>query len=169
MSAATSALASPEPFLDPWECILRLAISAAFGGILGFERELKEKPAGLRTHMMVALGATCFTLAAFALVDQAGATLDPDAALQIDPMRIVEGVVGGIGFLGAGAILRTRGSVEGLTTAGSIWLTGAVGVAVGAGSLWLGIGAVVLAVVILAVLGRMEHRWIDRGGRPKEP
>jgi len=145
------------PMLAPLEALLRLTVAALMGGVLGFERECKAKPAGLRTHMMVALGAACFTLAALGLAQEVGPVLGVDSTI-VDPTRVVEGIIGGIGFLGAGAIIRDRGSVEGLTTAGSIWLAGAVGIAAGSGNYVLAGISVVLAVVILWVLGWLEHK-----------
>ena len=150
-----------QELLTPAEVLLRLTVAAAMGGVLGLEREIKSKPAGLRTHMMVALGAACFTLAAFTLEREATGDFDVRSRLVVDPTRVVEGIIGGIGFLGAGAIIRDRGTVEGLTTAGSIWLVGAIGVAAGAGHYLLGGIAVLLAVVILFALGHLE-RWMDR-------
>jgi putative Mg2+ transporter-C (MgtC) family protein len=154
-------LSPTQELLTPLEVLLRLGVAAAMGGVLGLEREIKDKPAGLRTHMMVALGAACFTLAAFTLEREATGDFDVRSRLVVDPTRVVEGIIGGIGFLGAGAIIRDRGTVEGLTTAGSIWLVGAIGVAAGAGHYLLGGTAVLLAVVILFALGHLE-RWMDR-------
>jgi len=157
--------------LTPIEMVLRLSVAALLGGLLGFEREAKSKPAGLRTHMLVALGSACFSLAAFGLAEEArdGAAL---GATSVDPTRVVQGIIGGIGFLGAGAIIRDRGAVRGLTTAGSIWLTGAVGIAAGAGNFLLAGLAVVLAMAILSVLGWLEQRVQGRraasGGTPPD-
>lgn len=139
--------------------LLRLALAALFGGVLGFERELKQKEAGLRTHMMVALGAACFTLAAFVLVDEAVGR-QHDQTLRVDPVRIVEAIAGGIGFLGAGVILREAGSVHGLTTAGSLWLSGAVGMAAGTGRYLLAGEATLLALFVLRAFGWIEARWM---------
>jgi putative Mg2+ transporter-C (MgtC) family protein len=147
--------------IPPWEAFLRLLAAVIVGAVVGFDRELRNKPAGLRTHMMVALGAACFTLAAFTLEREVTTDFDVRSRLVVDPTRVVEGIIGGIGFLGAGAIIRDRGTVEGLTTAGSIWLVGAIGVAAGAGHYLLGGTAVLLAVVILFALGHLE-RWMDR-------
>jgi len=140
----------------PLEMILRLSLAAGLGGILGLERELKSKPAGFRTHMMVSLGAACFSLAAFGLAGEAGGP-GGVGTLTTDPTRVVQGIVTGIGFLGAGAILRGRGNVEGLTTASSIWLVGAIGIAAGAGNWILAGVSVVLALTIMFVLGHVEH------------
>jgi putative Mg2+ transporter-C (MgtC) family protein len=112
--------------------------------------------------MMVSLGAACFSLAALGLAHAADDGSGIDVDVQVDPMRIAEGVIGGIGFLGAGAILRNRETVEGLTTAGSIWLVGAVGLAAGSGHYVLASIAVGIAVAILMGVGWLESRWLQR-------
>jgi putative Mg2+ transporter-C (MgtC) family protein len=125
----------------------RLLIAAVFGGVIGFDRQRKGKPAGLRTHMLVALGAALFVVSQHP-------TESPDAA-----SRVIQGIAAGIGFLGAGAILKdSREWVHGLTTAADIWLTAAVGVAAGLGRGSTALLATVLALVILAILPRFE-RW----------
>jgi len=106
--------------------ILKIFLAGVLGGIIGFEREKTDKPAGLRTLMLVCVGSTAFTVASIEL-----AKLSQVA----DPGRVAAGVVSGIGFLGAGAILRGNGSVHGLTTAAAIWATAAVGILVGTGQI----------------------------------
>jgi putative Mg2+ transporter-C (MgtC) family protein len=132
---------------------LRLVVAAALGGALGFEREIYKKSAGLRTHMLVALGAALFVIASL----QSGASPG-------DVTRVVQGIATGIGFVGAGAILKgsDTGEVKGLTTATGIWLTAAVGVAVGAGQIWLPVLGVILALIILSVLKGLEKRLDSR-------
>lgn len=147
--------------LSPLDLATRLGVAVFLGGVLGFERECRSKPAGLRTHMMVALGAACFTLTAFGLVREVASGLPVDTT-AVDPTRVVQGIIGGIGFLGAGAIIRTQGNVEGLTTAGSIWLSGAVGISAGAGNFLLAGLSVVLAVGVLLVLGWLQHQVKER-------
>jgi putative Mg2+ transporter-C (MgtC) family protein len=157
------------------DILLRLIAAVLLGGVLGFEREWRAKPAGLRTHMMVALGSACFTLAALALAQETVRGMNFDVRTMTDPTRVVEGVIGGIGFLGAGAIIRHKDGVQGLTTAGSIWLVGAVGVATGAGHYGLAVLAVLLATIILSVIGGIEHRFTknrpqrDANGPPEDP
>jgi putative Mg2+ transporter-C (MgtC) family protein len=129
---------------------VRLLLAAAVGGLLGWQRQRMGKAAGLRTHMLVALGS-----AFFLAVPQLG------GMSQDGVSRILQGLTAGIGFLGAGAILKSNeeGEVKGLTTAAGIWLTAALGAAAGMGQ---GVSAVlgaVLAFLILEVLGRLEHRW----------
>ncbi|HEY0858553.1 MAG TPA: MgtC/SapB family protein [Albitalea sp.] len=132
--------------------VLRLLLAALLGGLIGWERESKGKAAGLRTHMLVALGAALFVL----VPQQAGAS---DADLS----RVIQGLIAGIGFLGAGSIIKGDDSekVRGLTTAASIWLTAAVGMAAGYGREATAVLSALLALAILAVLPRVE--------RPPEP
>ena len=124
---------------------LRLLIAAMMGGLLGFEREQKGKAAGLRTHMLVALGA-----ALFVLVPQQSGVSDDNLT------RVLQGVVAGIGFLGAGTIIKgtNEDQVKGLTTAAGIWLTAAIGVAAGMGREATAVLSTFLAVVILATVPR---------------
>lgn len=138
------------------EAALRLILAIVMGGLLGFEREYHRKAAGLRTHMMVALGAATFTLIALELYAQVSAA-GADSAARVDPMRLIEGIIGGIGFLGAGAIIQGRDTVAGLTTAGSIWFVGSVGVAIGGGYYSIAALAVVAGLVVLAGMGLMER------------
>jgi putative Mg2+ transporter-C (MgtC) family protein len=133
--------------------LLRLAVAAVLGALLGLERQQEGKAAGLRTHMLVALGAALFVLLPLEAVDgpPAGEAL---AALS----RVVQGVVTGIGFLGAGTILKLseQREIKGLTTAASIWLTAAVGLAVGIGWVWPAVLSTVLALVILFCMEYVE-------------
>lgn len=129
----------------------RLLVAVILGAVLGFEREKADKPAGLRTHMMVSLGAAAFTTLGFSVQS----TPNEDS-LGFDPSRIVQGIIGGLGFLGAGSILKghSRGgeeSVSGLTTAASVWLAGAIGVASGMGAYPAAIITALLAIGILLV------------------
>jgi putative Mg2+ transporter-C (MgtC) family protein len=127
---------------------VRLSVAAALGGVLGLEREHRGKAAGLRTHMMVALGAALFTVAPL----EAGMALEGLS-------RVIQGIAAGIGFIGAGTILKRTDEeeIQGLTTAASLWLTAAVGMAVGAGRLWLPLMSVLLAFFILHVLGAIDR------------
>ena len=126
----------------------RLVVAAVLGGALGWERERLGKAAGLRTHMLVALGSAIFIVAS----RQAGMAAS-------DLSRVVQGVATGIGFVGAGSIIKSPDEhhVHGVTTAASVWLTAAVGVAVGTGALWLPVSGVLLALVILTVLRGLER------------
>jgi putative Mg2+ transporter-C (MgtC) family protein len=113
------------PTIGWGEVLLRLFVGAALGGAIGLERELRERQAGLRTHLVVSVGAALFTL-----VSAYGFT---DWGVRVDPTRIAAQIVTGIGFLGAGAIIRQGLSVRGLTTAATLWLVAAIGMAAGAG------------------------------------
>ena len=125
--------------------VLRLVIAAALGGVLGYERERQGKAAGVRTHMLVALGAALFVL----VPQQAGVS-------EADMTRVIQGVVAGIGFLGAGSIIKgnDEDNVKGLTTAAGIWLTAAIGIACGIGR---EATAVLSALLALAILSLVPH------------
>lgn len=128
---------------------LRLLLAAILGGVLGFERERRGKSAGLRTHMLVALGASLFVLVPL----QAGVSME---ALT----RVLQGLVAGIGFLGAGTIIQNGAEdVKGLTTAASVWLTAAIGVTAGMGHEATAVLATLLAFLILSVVGKLEQRF----------
>ena len=128
---------------------VRLLLAAILGGVLGFERQRRGKAAGLRTHMLVAVGTALFTIAPI----QAGMSI-------ADVGRVLQGIAAGVGFIGAGAILKRtdQDEIKGLTTAASIWLTAAVGAAVGLGSLWVPVLGAVFAFAILSTLRYMELR-----------
>jgi len=127
---------------------VRLSLAALLGGILGFERERKGKAAGLRTHMLVSLGAALFIL----IPEQAGSS-------HADLSRVLQGIVAGIGFLGAGSIIKghVEEDIKGLTTAAGIWLTAAIGVAAGMGRETTAVLSTVLAVIILGAGSRFSH------------
>jgi putative Mg2+ transporter-C (MgtC) family protein len=121
------------------EMVLRLLLASALGAAIGYQRERAKKPAGLRTHILIAAGAALFTIAS-----------TYGFGIEADPSRVAAGVVAGIGFIGAGAIIRREGGiVEGLTTAATIWAVAAIGLAAGAG---LYIVSVVTAAVVSIVL-----------------
>ncbi len=128
---------------------LRLSVAVLLGGLLGYEREKSDSAAGLRTHMLVALGA-----ALFVLVPQQADFSNADLS------RVLQGIIAGIGFLGAGAIIKLsdKEQIKGLTTAASIWVTAAIGIAVGMGRETTAILCAILAFVILSVLRRIERR-----------
>ncbi len=136
------------------EVCIRLFVAVLVGGLIGWDRQRRDKPAGLRTHMLVALGSACFSLLGF----EVGAHLSPRTGESFDPTRVLQGVVGGIGFLGAGVIIQTRGQVLGITTAASLWVVGALGAAAGVGAYVLAVMTALFAFLILAVLGRFEVR-----------
>ncbi len=126
--------------------ILQLALAAFLSMIIGIDREGRNQPAGLRTHMLVGLGACLFTI------------LSVSAFVPSDPARVAAQIVTGIGFLGAGTIIQREGFPHHLTTAASIWATAAVGMAVGVGAWFLAIGATLIIWVILVVVRRVSKR-----------
>lgn len=130
-----------------WIILLQIVVAAGLGAAIGMERELGAQPAGLRTHMLVCLGAALFTLA--------GADL-----LRGDPVRVAAQVVTGIGFLGGGAILREGATVRGLTTAASLWLTAAIGLAVGLRQWFAAAVATLLGLAVLWLVKHFEREWL---------
>lgn len=143
---------------------IRLLIALALGAMIGFEREANTAEAGLRTHILVSVAAALFTILTFEIfhtIEVAG------NAPQADPIRAVEAVTAGIAFLGAGAIFRSGGSVQGLTTGAGMWLAGAVGVATALGYYMIAFGVALLAVLVLAALRAIAHKVIRRDGRPE--
>ncbi|HXG82597.1 MAG TPA: MgtC/SapB family protein [Pyrinomonadaceae bacterium] len=128
--------------------VIRMIAAALLGAVIGFEREKAGKAAGLRTHILVALGTCVFVLAC------SGSGMDSDGL-----SRVVQGLVTGIGFLGAGSILKLNEErdIQGLTTAAGIWMTAAIGVAVGLGTLGVALLAAILTVIILALLGQVDY------------
>jgi putative Mg2+ transporter-C (MgtC) family protein len=150
-------MASPVPDLGPVELGLRVLGAAVLGGAVGFERQLRHQSAGFRTHILVSLGAALFTLAGAYGVEPFFRP-GPGTGVSFDPTRVAAQVVTGIGFLGAGAIIRTGASVRGLTTAAALWVTAAIGLAVGLGY-WS--GAVAITVTTLVALYAL--RWLEEG------
>jgi len=149
------------PLLDPvqWMIVGQVAAAAGLGALIGLERELAHKPAGLRTHMLVA-AASCLLMALMPiLIDRYGAT-GADGAVRIDPARLIQTVITGIAVLGAGAIIVHRNGhrVEGLTTAGSVMLTSAIGVAIAMHAWVVGVTLSIITVVVLLGVGRLEQR-----------
>ncbi|WP_100637796.1 MgtC/SapB family protein [Marinobacter salexigens] len=143
------------PVLDMF---IRLLAAAGLALLLGLERELRGKAAGLRSHMLVSMGASAFIIMGMHILF---ATAEGDPSASIDPTRIVEGVIGGIGFLGAGSIIQSRGNVQGITTGASIWMAGAIGVACGLGIFALAGMITLMALIIIAVLGRFQHEVMN--------
>ena len=141
------------PTLSVIELIVRVLLATGLGAVIGLERELSDQPAGLRTHILVSLGAALFTIAgAYGLLD-----FDTGEVARIDPTRVAAQVVTGIGFLGAGAIIQRGLNVRGLTTAASLWVTAAIGTAVG-----LGYVEGALAVAAAALLALVGLKWLER-------
>jgi putative Mg2+ transporter-C (MgtC) family protein len=148
------------PTLDWDESLLRLALAAVLGGLIGMERELREREAGLRTHLLVAVGSALFTIVSaygFRAFLESGADV-----VQTDPTRIAAQIVTGIGFLGAGAIIRQGFSVRGLTTAATLWVVAAVGLAAGAGYYSAAVITTALVLVALYPLRIVAFRILRR-------
>lgn len=139
------------------DSLLRLLAACLCGALIGWNRERRDKPAGLRTHMLVSLGAATFMVGGLDYMESM--PLEPPQWIQLDPFRIIAGIIGGIGFLGAGSIIQSRGEVRGLTTAASIWISSAIGIACGMGFFGLAVMAVVLAVLTLSGVGALERRF----------
>lgn len=132
----------------PLVIALKLLLAMVCGGAIGLERELNRKPAGLRTNVLICFGAALYMIVSRHISGGAAYT---------DPARLAAQVVAGIGFLGAGVILQARGSVTGLTTAATIFVVGAVGIAVGEGMIWLAIFSTILILIVLVLL-----RWLEQ-------
>ncbi len=128
------------------DLLLRLFLGVVLGGAIGLERELQRKAAGLRTNILICVGAVLFTELSIAMSSASG-----------DPARIAAQIVTGVGFLGAGTIIQGRGIVTGLTTAATMWLVAAIGMAVGFGALLEATGATLLVLLVLSVLRPIER------------
>ena len=137
-----------------WEVTIKLVLAAFLGGVIGFERERRGKPAGLRTHMLVSLAAAVFVLAAREAAALSGESLDS--------VRAMAGVAQGVGFLGAGVILQSRGEVRWLTTAAALWSAAAVGLSVAMGMYYIATLAAVLVWGVLRGGEVVERRYISR-------
>jgi putative Mg2+ transporter-C (MgtC) family protein len=150
------------PPLSDIELVQRLLLAAGLGAVLGLERELRQKTAGLRTNILIAIGSALFTLMSYEIADGIGS----------DPGRVAAQIVTGIGFLGAGAILRTDSGIYGLTTAATIWVNAAVGLAAGGGEFNLAIIATSVTLAVLLVLhpieSALERRVSRSNGSPRE-
>ena len=142
------------PLAEVPELGLRLIVAALCGAVIGWNREREDKPAGLRTHMLVSVGSASFTIVMLELIHHY-----PGAGTATsDPTRIVQGIATGIGFLGAGSIFRSGGAVKGITTAAGIWVVGAVGIACGSGLYPVAILTVLLTFIILGLIVRLERK-----------
>lgn len=144
-----------------WEILLRVALAAIFGGIIGFDRRVKNKPAGVRTHMLVAMGAALAVGVSVLVVEESAGAANADA------VRVAAGVITGVGFLGAGAIMRTPDGVRGLTTAAGIWVTAAIGIALGFGYYGVAAGSTALAIIVISLLADLDSP--EYGDTPPSP
>lgn len=140
----------------PVDYVWRLVLAAGLGAAIGLEREYRQKPAGLRTNILIAVGSALFTIMSLAMTGRDG-----------DPGRIAAQVVTGIGFLGGGAIMRNRDTVHGMTTAATIWVNAAIGVAAGTGQYSLATFTTALTLIVLVVLPPIEVYFERRAGWPE--
>ena len=161
----------PDPALDtdiPLITVaIRLGVACLLGFAIGFEREVRDRPAGLRTHMLTSLAAALFAVIATEFIILYGGE---DDGTQLDPIRVVEAVTAGVAFLAAGTIIQSRGNVQHMTTGATIWLAGSAGVACGAGYLVIAAMTTVLGFIIVALIGAAEarlHRAADTGHEDK--
>ncbi|WP_300376059.1 MgtC/SapB family protein [Henriciella sp.] len=144
---------------------VRLGLAGLCGFLIGFEREARERPAGLRTHMLVSLAAAVFALIALEMIAQFGSE---DDRTQLDPIRVVEAVTAGVAFLAAGTIIQSRGAVKGLTTGAGMWLAGAIGLASGAGFITIALMGTGFALLVLVPLRTIEGHVFDKSGNDNE-
>lgn len=151
------------------QAAIRLVAAVLLGGIIGWEREVNSRAAGLRTHMMIALAAAVFAIVAMEL------TYFEDSSstrLQADPLRLIEAVTSGVAFLAAGSIIISGTSIRGITTGASMWLCGAIGLSCGLGDLTLALLTATLAMMVLWLIHRFVSPLADRlkhHEAPKEP
>lgn len=145
--------------------LIRLVIACVFGAIIGFEREMNQHTAGLRTHIVIALAAALYTIIVLEI------THLPEVVRQgqSDPTRAVEAVTAGIAFLGAGAIFRRTGGPRGLTTGAGMWLAGATGMAAALGYYVVGLFVCIVAVLVLRLLKLFVHETPNLEGEPESP
>jgi len=146
--------------ITPDEIVIRLLLGAVLGGIIGFEREVHGQAAGFRTQLLVCVAAVLIMIVSenyyFHLLLENPELLKQDSAFRIDPARIAAGAVIGIGFLGAGAIIKSGFVIRGLTTAASIWIISAIGLAIGAGLYFEGILTSLITIIALLILRKLE-------------
>ncbi|OPF51023.1 methyltransferase [Clostridium baratii] len=152
--------------MNIYEVALRVVLAIIIGGIVGFNREYENRPAGFRTHVLVCLGATVAALIqvqlGYYVIDEIARNPNLSGVLSVDTGRVICQVISGVGFLGAGTIIRTKVSVKGLTTAASIWAVACVGIAVGMGFYTISILSGIGIVIVLVLLKRFEYRFINK-------
>jgi putative Mg2+ transporter-C (MgtC) family protein len=133
------------------DLMLRLLLAAGLGAVIGVERELRRRPAGLRTNILIAVGSALFTIVSIRL-----------GLAAHTPDRVASNIVTGIGFLGAGSILHTQDRVQGMTTAATVWVNAAIGMAAGAGEYAIASAAMLVTILVLAALGPIERYFEHR-------
>lgn len=141
--------------VPPLVAATRLIAALTLGAVIGAERESKQKPAGLRTHMLVSMAACLFILVSQQL---AALPFGAEDAMRVDPLRLIEAVTAGVAFLAAGIIFSSGGEVHNITTGASMWLAGAIGLACGSGQMPLAVMATVIVLVVLYVLRLFERK-----------
>jgi putative Mg2+ transporter-C (MgtC) family protein len=134
------------------DLLLKLGLAVVLGGVIGLEREIAGKPAGLRTNILICVGAALLTDVSIRMV------IGPNGARVGDPSRLAAQIITGIGFIGAGTIMQSRGTITGLTSAATIWVVAAIGITVGSGAYLEAAGAGLLVALVLAGLGTLEHK-----------
>lgn len=143
--------------------VARLMLATLFGAAIGFEREWRNRPAGLRTHMLVCVAAATFAILTIEIIH---APMFKTESVEMDPIRMVEAVTAGIAFLAAGTIMFSRGEVHGLTTGAGMWLAGAIGLACGLGLWQIALFGTVLVMIVLGLLQSLEAK-LDIGGEAR--
>jgi putative Mg2+ transporter-C (MgtC) family protein len=145
------------------EVLIRLLVAVVLCGIIGFEREMRDHSAGFRTHMLLGLGAALFTLiSAYGFAEFTAVAAQGPVGVRMDPGRIAAQIVTGIGFLGAGAIIRQGMDIRGLTTAASLWATAAIGMAAGAGYMFGAVATTAIVLLTLYLLRKVRSRIVPR-------
>ena len=151
------------PSYTPFPVIAaRLLLAAIFGTAIGFEREWRERPAGLRTHILICLAAATFGILGVEIVHSPLFAPDIGQTVRFDPLRLIEAVTAGVAFLAAGVVIVAKGRVHGLTTGAGMWLAGAVGLASGLGFWAIALFTTVLALVVLGLMHRVDARLRGR-------
>jgi len=145
------------------EIIVKLLLATGLSALVGLEREVRNKPAGLRTHMLVGLGAAAVCVFAYGMADSFDTTAEANEVIKLDMIRVISGVIGGLGFLGGGAILQSRGEVQGMTTAAGIWIVGGIGIGCGTGNYFA-----VIVTTLIAVACLIPARLLERSLATKQ-
>lgn len=148
------------------EIIIRLVLAVIIGGIIGYERERKNRAAGFRTHILVCLGATIISLLQIDIGNKAIAMIEANKELseviKVDYGRLGAQVITGVGFIGAGAIIHTKGTIKGLTTAATLWVVACLGLAIGMGEYEISVFGAIIIVITLVFLKRIENKFISK-------
>lgn len=152
--------------LNTNEIIIRILLALIIGGLIGYEREVQNRSAGLRTHILVCLGATIVSLLQIQMGNQAiemiAVNKELSSVINIDYGRLGAQVITGVGFIGAGAIIHNKGNIKGLTTAATLWIVACLGLAIGMGAYFISIFAAIVILVIVVFLKRIENKFISK-------